>query len=143
MKRSTFIQIFAAICLIGGGVALVGIHFFAWDIRIFAGWWTLFIMAAAIAWMVRHGPRFWNCMLLGGALLTLARAQAFVVETREQYWAAMGALALIMLGVSLLVRRLRPRPRPWTAQRPRGNRNQAHVTVEVNAEPWEDKTDAG
>jgi len=142
MNRKNVTHIFIAICLIAGGLALIGNHFFEWGLR---GWWTLPFIAAAIALMVRYGPRFWNGLLLGGSLLTFLRAQSWLIETREQYWGAMGALALILLGVSILVRHLRPKkpkfPWPPPPQPPPPPRPpfdvQATVTVEANVNPQE------
>ena len=141
MNRKNFTQIFVAICLIAGGAALIGTHFFSWAFR---GWWTLPFVIAAIALMVRYGPRFWNGLLLGGALLTLARAQGFVVETRQQYWGAMGALTLILLGVAVLVRHLRPKkPKPpWQPPPPPKSPYDYQATVTVEAKPNAQESDA-
>ena len=143
MNRKNFTQILVAVCLIAGGAALIGIHFFGVNLH---GWWTLPFVAAAIALMVRYGPRFWNCLLLGASLLTLARAQGFLVETRAQYWGAMGALALMTLGVTILVRHLRPKKKPkppWPPPPPPKSPYdyQATVTVEANVNSQENKNE--
>jgi len=112
MRRKIFIQVFVALCLIAGGVALIGINILGWDLQRLAGWWTLLVMAAAVAFIVRHGPRFWNCFMLGGAVLTLLYRQLLFIDTPEKYWGSMGALALIALGISIIARLIRPRPQP-------------------------------
>jgi len=141
MNRKNITQMLLALFLILGGVALVGTQLFGWELRFFAGWWTLPFVAAAIALMVRFGPRIYSCLLLGGALLTLARAQGFLLETRVQYWAAMGALLLISLGVMILLRILRPqKPKTWQPPPEPPREYQATVTVEATSNAQEKQT---
>jgi len=109
MARRNIGIILLAALLIAVGVVLLGIQFLGWEIDWFAGWWTLLIMAAAVVSMVSHGVRFWNCMVLGTALLLFAKLQDFVLIEWGQWWAAETALALIALGVLLLARMVRPR----------------------------------
>jgi len=109
MQRRNIFVIFVALCLVAGGLASLGIHIFGWNPQWFAGWWTLIIMAAAVASMIARGLRFWNVFLLGGALLTLARCQLRYLDTDEKFWGSLGAFALILLGVTLIVNLFRPR----------------------------------
>jgi len=112
MKRKNVGTILLAALLIAVGAVLIGIYFLDWQPYWFAGWWTLLIMAAAVVSMVGAGPRFWNCMALGTALLLFARLQEFFLITWRQFWAAETAMLLIALGVILLVRMARPRRIP-------------------------------
>jgi hypothetical protein len=109
MKRRNLGTILLAALLFAVGAVLIGIHFLGWRPYWFAGWWTLLIMAAAVVSMVSHGVRFWNCVVLGTALLMFARMQEFVLFNWRQWWAAETALALIALGIMLLVHMVRPR----------------------------------
>jgi len=109
MRRRNLGTILLAALLIAVGAVLIGIYFFGWQPYWFAGWWTLLIMAAAVVSMVSHGLRFWNCVILGSALLLFARLQEFILLSWRQWWAAEIALALIALGISLLAHMVRPR----------------------------------
>jgi len=112
MKRRNIGTILLAALLIAVGAVLIGIYFLNWKPYWFAGWWTLLIMAAAVVSMVSHGPRFWNCMVFGTAVLLFARLQEFFLLTWRQWWAAEIAMALIALGIVLIVHMLRPRKTP-------------------------------
>ena len=112
MRRRNLGTILLAALLILVGAALIGIYFFGWQPYWFAGWWTLLIMAAAVVSMVSHGPRFWNGMILGTALLLFARLQEFILLTWRQWCAAEVAMALIALGIMLIVHMLRPSKAP-------------------------------
>ena len=109
MKRRNLAQILIAVGLMAVGVALICIFLFGWSPKLFAGWWTLLIMAAAVASMISQGLRFWNSLLLGGAILLFAHCQEFVLVNGRQFWGSVGALALILLGISLIINLLRPR----------------------------------
>jgi len=66
--------------------------------------------------MISHRPNFWNGMMLGTAVLLLVRMQDWEgfhrTITWPQFWGAESALALVLLGVFLLVRMVRPRQIP-------------------------------
>ena len=109
MKRVHLGTILLAAILIAVGAVLIGIYFLGWQPYWFAGWWTLPIMALAVVSIVAHRPNFFNCMMLGAALLLFARLQDFFLLTWRQFGAAVAALALIGLGISMLVRMARPR----------------------------------
>ena len=109
MKRVHIGTILLAVLLIAVGAVLIGIYFLNWNPYWFAGWWTLPIMALAVVSIVAHRPNFFNCMMLGTALLLFAKLQDFILLSWRQFGAAMSALALIGLGVSLIVHMLRPR----------------------------------
>ncbi|MCL2299047.1 MAG: cell wall-active antibiotics response protein [Firmicutes bacterium] len=109
MRRRNIGTILLAALLIAVGAVLIGIYFFDWQPYWFAGWWTLLIMAAAVVSMVSHGARFWNCMMLGTAVLLFARLQEFFLLTWRQWWAAEVSMALIALGILLIIHMVRPR----------------------------------
>jgi len=112
MKRTNIGTILLAVLLIAVGAVLIGIYFLNWNPYWFAGWWTLPIMALAVVSIVAHRPNFFNCMMLGTAVLLFAKLQDFILLSWRQFGAAMSALALIGLGVSLIVHMLRPRQIP-------------------------------
>jgi hypothetical protein len=116
MTRRNIGIILLAALLIAMGTVLIGVNFFGWHLQWFAGWWTLPIIAAAIVSLVVNRPNFFNGMMLGTGILLLVRMQNWegVRETItwRQFWAAEVALALLLLGVSLLVRMLVPRKTP-------------------------------
>jgi len=112
MKRVHIGTILLAVLLIAVGAVLIGIYFLNWNPYWFAGWWTLPIMALAVVSIVAHRPNFFNCMMLGTALLLFAKLQDFILLGWRQFWAAEVALTLIGLGVSLLVHMVRPRQIP-------------------------------
>jgi len=113
IRRNLGILLLAAL-LIAVGAVLIGINFFGWNPFWFAGWWTLPIMALAVMSMIAHKPNFWNGMMLGTAVLLFVRMQNYLELDRptitwQQFAAAEVALALILLGVVLIVRMMRPR----------------------------------
>ena len=110
MKRIHVGTILLAVLLIAVGAVLIGVYFLNWNPYWFAGWWTLPIMALAVVSIVAHRPNFFNCMMLGTALLLFAKLQDFILLTWRQFGAAEAALALIGLGVSLIVHMVKPRP---------------------------------
>jgi len=112
MKRVHLGTILLATLLIAVGAVLIGIYFLNWQPYWFAGWWTLPIMALAVVSIVGHRPNFFNCMMLGTAILLFAKLQDFILLTWRQFGAAVAALALIGLGISMLVRMVRPRKIP-------------------------------
>jgi hypothetical protein len=109
MRRVHIGTILLAALLIALGAVLIGIYFLGWQPYWFAGWWTLPIMALAVISIVAHGPHFFNCMMLGTALLLFAKMQDFFLRGWRQFGAAEAALALIGLGISLIVRMVKPR----------------------------------
>jgi len=109
MKRKHFGVIFLALGLILLGIVMVGVQVFHWDIQWFAGWWTILIAAAAVVSMVSNGPRYWNIYLLLFSVVTFAHCQEIILKTWDQYASTLGALALILLGISLIVNMLRPK----------------------------------
>jgi len=116
MKRMHLGTILLAALLIAIGAVLIGVYFFNWQLHWFAGWWTLPVMALAVVSMVLHRPNFFNFMMLGTAVLLFIRLQNWegvrTTITWRQFGAAEAALALIALGVTLIVRMVRPRPIP-------------------------------
>ena len=116
MKRRNIGIILLAACLIAAGTVLIGVNFFGWELHWFSGWWTLPIMAVAVVSMVANKPNFFNGMMLGTGILLFIRMQNWegvrTTITWSQFWAAEVALALVLLGVSLLVRMLVPRQTP-------------------------------
>ena len=116
MKRRNIGIILLAAVLIAAGTVLIGVNFFGWELHWFAGWWTLPIMAVAVVSMVTNKPNFFNGMMLGTGLLLFIRMQNWegvrTTITWRQFWAAEVALALVLLGVSLIVRMLAPRKTP-------------------------------
>lgn len=110
MKRSHLGTILLAVLLIAIAAVVIGINFFGWAPYWFAGWWTLPIMAAAVVSVISNGLHYWNSLMFGTAVLLLARMQDTITHmTWRQWWAAEVALALILLGIALLVRMVRPR----------------------------------
>ncbi|MDR1464008.1 MAG: cell wall-active antibiotics response protein [Oscillospiraceae bacterium] len=109
MKRQgKLISILFAVCAFATAAALLGIYFFDWKLRWFAGWWTLFLMVPAVASMVNRGIRISNAALLGCGALLLAWEQEWIKSGRA-LWAAFLAYGLVLLGVSLLIHAIRPR----------------------------------
>jgi len=109
MNRKNSGVIILAALLILVGAALLAFSFFGLRVRWPAGWWTFILMAAALLSMVHRGPRFGNCLLLGGAVILFARWQDFLIHTWWQMWSAVGALALVALGISLIWNMIRPK----------------------------------
>jgi len=109
MKRKHFGVIFLALGLIVFGIVMLGVQVFHWDIQWFAGWWTILIAAAAIVSMASQGVRYWNLYLLLFSVVTFAHCQEIVLVTWLQYISTLIALALILLGISLIVNMLRPK----------------------------------
>lgn len=110
MKRIHVGTILLSLLLIAIAVVMVGVHFLGWEPYWFDGWWTLPILAVAVISIVSAGPRFWNIYMMGTAILLLARMQDSITHmTWAQWWAAQVALALVLTGVLLLVRMLRPK----------------------------------
>jgi len=109
MKRKPFGVIFLALGLIALGIVMVGVQVFGWDIRWFAGWWTILIAAAAVVSIVSQGVRYWNVYLLLFSVVTFAYCQNLVLTEWDQYATTLGAMALILLGISLIVNMLRPK----------------------------------
>jgi len=134
MKRKHIGVILLALGLIALGLVMVGIQVFGWNVRWFAGWWTLIIAAAAIASMIGHGPRFWNTYALLFSVVTFMRWQQIVLTSWEQYSATLFALALVLLGVFLIVNMLRPKPKIYAQVE--------SVVTELN-EAWEPAAENG
>jgi hypothetical protein len=90
-----------------------------WRFRIpwIAGWWTFLLMAVALLSMARRGPRFWNCLLLGSAVILFLHWQELLFPSWWQTGTSIGALALVLLGASLIWNMLRPpkAPEPFRA----------------------------
>jgi len=108
MRRRTIGAIaFAAALILFGGL-LLAFTFFGLRIRWVAGWWTFLLMGLALFSMAVRGPRFWNGMLLGSAILLFARWQNFLLHSWWQLGVSIGALALILLGISLIWHTFRP-----------------------------------
>ena len=85
MRRVNVGTILLAALLIAVGAVLIGIYFLGWEPYWFAGWWTLPIMALAVVSIVAHRPNFFNCMMLGTALLLFAKLQDFILLTWRQF----------------------------------------------------------
>jgi len=109
MRRKHIGVILLALGLIALGLVMVGVQVFGLNIRWFAGWWTVLIAVAALISMVNRGIRFWNFYALLFSVVTFARWQELVLKTWQQYFATLGALALILLGIFLIVNMLRPK----------------------------------
>jgi len=112
MKRNNAGVIVTAAILILLGAAFFA--FTAFNIRLtwYGGWWNFILMGLAVLSMVRNGPRFGNAFLLGSAVIMFARWQGFFVHSWWQMGTYMGALALVLLGCSLLWNLVRPRKEP-------------------------------
>jgi len=138
MRRKHIGVILLALGLIALGLVMVGVQVFNWNIRWFAGWWTLILAAVAVISMFNRGVRYWNTFLLLFSVVTFARWQQVVFTTWEQYSATVAALALILLGVFLIVNMLRPKKSYDFARQAEGAASQANA--EVNG-AWQEVRD--
>jgi len=134
MRRKHIGVILLALGLIALGLVMVGVQVFGWNIRWFAGWWTVLIAAATLISMINRGIRYWNTYVLLFSVVTFARWQELVFKTWEQYTVTLAALALILLGVFLIVNMLRPKKKVGFFQQVETDGNQ--VKAEINEE-WQ------
>ena len=109
MKRKPLGVILLALGLIALGIVMVGVQVFHWNIHWFAGWWTILLAIVAVTSMVSHGVRYWNTYLLLFSVVTFVHCQQLFLEDWREYTTVLGATALILLGVSLIVNMLRPK----------------------------------
>ncbi|MDR2647668.1 MAG: cell wall-active antibiotics response protein [Oscillospiraceae bacterium] len=136
MKTQKFLLALLAVLIIAAGVFMLGVQFFDWKWFWFKGWWTIFIVGAGVALIVKRGPRFGGLFFVFLGVSLYLHEQDILLETHMEWLTAMIACSMVALGVDLLVHvfkggKLRKIARGAADQMPIGdNRAQYYSTDE-------------
>lgn len=99
--RKNLVRILFGLGILALAVVAIGRAFGFWDIAVFDGWWTLFIIIPALASMISSRPNFGNIFLLCLGLWLWARCQEWIKFPFDLNYLAL-AVFLVLVALWLI-----------------------------------------